>query len=281
MGIFFKNVNYSYKVVKTSYSALSDINLQIEQKGEFIAICGHTGSGKSTLVQHINGLIFPTSGSVTVDNIKLPLKRGKKILPLRKKVGLAFQFPEYQLFAETVYKDIIFGPKNFKMTEEEIKQNVKYIASKLGIKDILERFPLELSGGQMRKVALAGVLASNPDYIVLDEPTRGLDPRAREEIMNFFSELNDKFNKTIIMITHDMDVVSQYAKRVIVLKEGKIVFDDIKENLFVHPDFNNFNLDIPSSIKILKYLASKDLINYKPLYKFEEIVSFLSGDKNE
>lgn len=226
MGIQFKNVSHTYKGIQSKYDAIMDVNLNIDGKGEFIAIVGHTGSGKSTLVQHMNALLVPTSGTVEVFNTVLPQPKKAKINHLRQKVGLVFQFPEYQLFEETIIKDIMFGPKNFKDSEEDALKKAKTAANLVGIPESLyEQSPFRISGGQMRRVAVAGILAMEPKILVLDEPTRGLDPKGRNEFMDMFKKIHEEENKTIVLITHDMDIVSEYAKRIIVMKDGYVVFD--------------------------------------------------------
>ena len=258
MGINFQRVNfkYSYKAPLT----LKEVNLEICEKNEFICILGHTGSGKSTLVQNMNALLLPTSGQITVFNknvikvIKHPYKlntkknrlkynfidnkklfaRGNKVIysshlkDLRKHIGLVFQFPEYQLFESTVLKDVMFGPKNFGLSDEEARHEAKKACTIVGLpKDVLEKSPFSLSGGQMRRVAIAGIIALNPDVIVLDEPTVGLDPKGKEELMNLLVSIQKETSKTIIMITHDHNLALN-ADRIITLEDGKIVSDERK-----------------------------------------------------
>ena len=282
MGIQFKDVSYAYKGLKVNYDAIGHINLTIKAKGEFIAIVGQTGSGKSTLVQHMNALLLPTSGNVVVFGQNLPPKKKEKINFLRQKVGLVFQFPEYQLFEETILKDIMFGPKNFKSTEAQAMEMAKRAASIVGIDESMyDQSPFRISGGQMRRVAVAGILAMEPEILVLDEPTRGLDPRGRRDLMKIFNDLHEKNNQTIILISHDMDLVSEYAKRVIVLKEGTIVFDGKKEALFEHPDFETFHLDLPTPLKILKHLEKEVGIPYQPKYDFKSLLNHLKEVSHE
>ena len=282
MGIKLSEVSFAYYVPKKISNPilfnLKDINLKISSHDEFIAIVGHTGSGKSTLVQLFNALQFPSSGTVnindefiiekkidnTIDNKKYRKELVKKpnlkfkLRPLRKYTGLVFQFPEYQLFEETVLKDIMFAPKNFLKDEKESEKRAREISGIIGIEDLLEKSPFSLSGGQMRKVAIAGILAADPDVLVLDEPTVGLDPIAKKELLELLKNINDKYHKTIIMITHDMDVVSEYVKRVVVLKQGKIMYDGSKEELFKNSDIvENCNLGYPSVVTLLKDLKKK------------------------
>ncbi len=276
MGIQFKHVSYSYPGFKTSYDAIKDISLEIEGQGEFIAIVGQTGSGKSTLVQHMNALLLPGSGTVEVFGFTLPPGKKQKINHLRQRVGLVFQFPEYQLFEETVIKDIMFGPKNFKKSDEDANLSAKKAALKVGLsEELFEKSPFRISGGQMRRVAIAGILAMEPEVLVLDEPTRGLDPIGRNELMAVFKSLHEDENKTIILISHDMDLVAAYAKRVIVMDEGKIVFDGTKEDLFAHPSFDRFHLDLPTPLKIMRHLEKTLKIPYRAVYDYDGLLGYL------
>ncbi len=282
MGIQFKEVSYAYRGFKVNYDAIKEVNLDINHEGEFIAIVGQTGSGKSTLVQHMNALLLPTSGKVVVFGQELPPKKKEKINYLRQKVGLVFQFPEYQLFEETIIKDIMFGPKNFKNTEEEALEKAKNAAKIVGIDESLyNQSPFRISGGQMRRVAVAGILAMEPEILVLDEPTRGLDPKGRKDLMQIFNSLHQTYHKTIILISHDMDLVSEYAKRVIVLKDGYVVFDGKKEDLFEHPSFETFHLDMPTPLKILKHLNKTLHIPYVPQYNFSDLLNYLKEVDHE
>ena len=285
---------------------LNDINLKLDSNDEFIAIVGHTGSGKSTLVQMFNALRFPSSGTVNINdkyiirkNIKnnIDCKKYRKQLisnpkikfklkPIRQIVGLVFQFPEYQLFEETVLKDVMFAPKNFFKDEKDAKERAIKISEIIGIDDLLEKSPFSLSGGQMRKVAIAGVLASNPDILVLDEPTVGLDPIAKKELLELLKELNEKYHKTIIIITHDMDVVSEYIKRVIVLKQGNLMYDGPKSELFKNEELvEDCNLGLPSVVQLLKDIKKKlnidiDEYQYNLNDAYQELVRKL-GEHNE
>lgn len=276
MGIQFENVDYQYKGHKNVYEAIKNINLKVSEKGEFIAVIGHTGSGKTTLVQHMNALLMPTRGKVRVFNQELPPKKSDKINHLRQKVGLVFQFPEYQLFEETIIRDIMFGPKNFTKTADRALELATKAAKTVGIDESLfEHSPFRISGGQMRRVAVAGILAMEPEILVLDEPTRGLDPKGRKDLMEMFYKIHKEEDKSIILITHDMDLVSEYAKRVIVLKDGEIVFDGKKENLFTHPDFSSFHLDYPTPIKIIKHLEQVLNKKLELKYDFKSLLNYL------
>ncbi len=222
MPIRIEHLNYVYNE-KTSFAtaALKDISLEIRE-GDFLGVIGHTGSGKSTLISHLNALTRIQSGVIFVDDIDL---RPKKLdfKKLRSKVGMVFQYPEYQLFAETVYKDVAFGPENIKLPEEEIAVRVKEAIGLVGLDfdAVKDRSPFELSGGQMRRVALAGVIAMNPEYLVLDEPTAGLDPRGKTEIMQLVKSIA-RTCKSVIMISHNMDEVAAYCNRIAVLSQGKL-----------------------------------------------------------
>ncbi len=259
MGIVFNDVSYSYNgKKKEEFFKIKHINLDISKSGEYVVICGHTGSGKSTLVQHMNALMLPTDGSVEIMGTKLKGTKNKKIGHLRKKVGLVFQFPEYQLFDETVLKDIMFGPLNFGYTPELAEKKALEICKSLAIDEkLLSKSPFKLSGGQMRKVALAGILAFEPEILVLDEPTRGLDPRSREEVMEFIYKLHKVKNMSVVVITHDMELLAQYSTRVVVMKKGVKEFDGTKEDLFSTNKYEQYSLRLPKSVKLLKVLEEE------------------------
>ena len=259
MGISFKEVSHVYpKHKKNQFTvAIENINLEIASSGEFLALVGKTGSGKSTLIQHMNALLLPTSGKVEIfDKVITPKKnKNPKLKDIRKKVGFVFQFPEYQLFEETVLKDIMFAPKNFGFSEEESKEKALKTAKLLRIDDsILNKSPFNLSGGQMRKAAVAGILAYEPDILLLDEPTRGLDPKAAEEIMEIFYQIHKEYNKTIILISHDMNLVYQYATRVVVMNNGEIAFDGDKVKLFSTDIYKRNHLTKPDVLDLIDHL---------------------------
>jgi len=260
MGIQFEKVNFKYAEGSSRENkALIDIDLDIEL-GSYIAVIGHTGSGKSTLIQHMNALLQPSSGVVTILNKKvIGGKKNRDINLIRKKAGLVFQFPEYQLFEETVEKDIMFGPMNFGASKEEASKKAHEAISLVGLDDsFLKRSPLNLSGGQMRRVAIAGILAMDPQVLILDEPTAGLDPQGQKEMMEMFYNLYENHNKTIILITHDMNYVSQYAKRVIVMDHGRMVFDGKPFELFSQQDLiMQYQLDLPDIMKIIFQIEKK------------------------
>ena len=281
MEIKFLDLSHIYKGVSKNdmVEAVANINLNINDKDEFVAICGQTGSGKSTLIQHINGLLIPTDGAIDVlGSVITPKKRkNPKMKPIRKKIGFVFQFPEYQLFEETVLKDIMFAPKNFGLTDEEAKRNAMEAVKLLGIDEkILNKSPFNLSGGQMRKVAIAGILSYNPDVLILDEPTRGLDPEGVKEIMALFYEIHRKMHKTIIMISHDMNIVYQYATRIVVMNGGRVVYDGDKETLFKENIYQKYDLDKPEVLKAIDYLNDNlDLnLSYKS-YTLDDLIKSL------
>ena len=233
--------------------ALDNVSMDI-MRGEILGIIGHTGSGKSTLVQHLNGLLKPTSGSVEVDGLEC----GKKTLKeLRQKVGLIFQYPEHQLFEETVYKDIIFGPARLGLSEEEIQERVSRVLRILGLSgELLEKSPFELSGGQKRRVAIAGVLAMEPEILVLDEPTAGLDPQGSEEVFSFLTRLNKINGTTILIISHNMDQIAAYCSRVAVLNKGRLEMLDTPKRVFSREErLGELGLDIPEITRLFRNLA--------------------------
>ncbi len=257
--ITLENVNFIYNAGNPFEKyALRDINVTIH-RGEFIGLIGHTGSGKSTLVQHLNGLMKPTSGKVIVGDIVTTdadaAKRG-----LRQKVGLVFQYPEHQLFEETVEKDIAFGPQNLGLSEEETAERVKEAMEIVGLSydELAERSPFELSGGQKRRVAIAGVLAMKPDVLVLDEPTAGLDPHGRDEILDEIKALYERRGITIVLVSHSMEDIARLANRIIVLHRGSIVMDGTTADIYDREEeLNEIGLDVPDITKVMKQLKSK------------------------
>jgi energy-coupling factor transport system ATP-binding protein len=285
MAIKFERVNFEYiSADGSSFKALKDINLEISDKGEFITLIGETGSGKSTLVQHMNALIKPSSGEVTVYGIKIykdvkKKDRNVKLNPLRQKVGLVFQFPEYQLFEETVLKDIIFGPKNFGVKEDEAIIRAKEIIKLVGLDEsYLERSPFNLSGGEKKRVSIAGILAMEPDILVLDEPTSGLDPKGRDALLELFTSIHNELGKTVIIITHDMNTVYKYASRVLVMSEGELVFDGDPLKLFTEKNLVDWNLDLPEIIEITRQLEDKLNIKIDKLPRnVDELFNIIKG----
>ena len=279
MGIKFEKVTHTFKNPdgKGCFIAMEDISLNIDAKSEFVAVCGHTGSGKSTLIQHMNALLFPSEGVVEIFDRVIKKKRNRKLNEIRKRVGLVFQFPEYQLFDETVLKDVMFGPINFGLKKEEAKEKAINALKMVGFEENLyDQSPFKLSGGQMKKASIAGILALEPDIIVLDEPTRGLDPQSSLEVMELFEDIHKKYDKTIVLITHDMDIVAKYAKRVVVLNDGKKVYDGSKNDLFTDKDFNTFHLDYPSSMKLAMELKNKLNLDINTnVFTLEELIKEL------
>lgn len=269
MGIKFERVDFKYQGFDNiGYLALSNIILNIDSTGEFITLIGETGSGKSTLVQHMNALLTPTAGDVSIFGVKINqevIKKKKvKLNPIRKKVGLVFQFPEYQLFEETVLKDIIFGPKNYGVSDEEATKTAKEIINIVGLDEsYLSRSPFNLSGGEKKRVSIAGILAMKPDILILDEPTSGLDPLGRDELLKVFFDIHQKLNKTIIIITHDMNTVYAYAKRVLVMRDSYLVYDGNPMDLFTSKNIDAWNLDIPDVLQVANALQNKYKLTFK------------------
>lgn len=261
MGITLESVNYTYQAgTPFEGRALFDINLSIKE-GSYTAFIGHTGSGKSTIMQLLNGLNVPTEGAVIVNDIKITAdSKNKDIKPVRKKVGLVFQFPESQLFEETVLKDVAFGPQNFGVSIEEAEQLAREKLAMVGIsEEFFEKNPFELSGGQMRRVAIAGILAMEPEVLVLDEPTAGLDPKGRRELMSLFKELHQN-GMTIVLVTHLMDDVANYADYVNVLEGGKLVRSGYPKEVFQDVDFlESKQLGVPKITKFAQQLVKRGL----------------------
>lgn len=260
MGIRLENVCYTYGSDTTSeIKALNNVNLEIN-KGEFIAIIGHTGSGKSTLIQHFNGLERPKSGNVFYNNENI-YENNYDLRKLRCKVGLVFQYPEHQLFEETVLKDVCFGPMNMGMSREEAEKKAKLVLEQVGINEkCYNKSPFELSGGQKRRVAIAGVLAMNPEIIVLDEPTAGLDPKGRDKILNRIKELHDNTGIGVVLVSHSMEDVANYAQRLIVINNGKIKYDGMPKDVFKHyKELEKMGLKAPQITYIMHKLKEKGL----------------------
>ncbi len=259
MSIEVKNLTYIYDSgTPNEKKALQDVNLTIH-KGEFIGIIGHTGSGKSTLIQHLNGLVKPTSGQVLCDeedifeepNAKSKKQaralKGAKMKRIRQKVGLVFQYPEHQLFEMTVAKDIAFGPTNMGLPQEEIDKRVDEAMRMVGLKEkYKEKSPFELSGGQKRRVAIAGVLAMQPEYLILDEPTAGLDPKGRDDILSQIQKLQKEQGITVILVSHSMEDVAKYVDRIVAMGKGRVQFDGTPEEVFAHAaELKNIGLGVP------------------------------------
>ena len=253
-------------------TAIRDVSLTIED-GEFICVVGHTGSGKSTLVQHLNGLLKPSSGKVLVDGEDMN-GEGVDKRRIRQKVGLVFQYPEYQLFEETVAKDIAFGPKNQGLSEEEIDRRVRRAMAHvhLDYDTYAQRSPFELSGGQMRRVAIAGVLAMEPKVLILDEPTAGLDPMGRDSILGMIQELHREGGVTVIMVSHSMDDCARLATRMIVMSKGQLVATDTPRNIFRQGDMmRSIGLGVPEVARLCAMLRDKGLDLPDDLYTHDEL----------
>ena len=260
MDITFENVSYTYQPKSPfAHQALDNISFHIPS-GTFVAVVGHTGSGKSTLIQHLNGLVSPTEGKVKIGEFTLTNdQKPKNMKDLRSRVGVVFQYPEHQLFEETIEKDIAFGPENFGVSAEEIDQRIKNIMPEVGLPEhYLQRSPFDLSGGQMRRVAIAGVLAIQPEILVLDEPTAGLDPRGQKEIRNMFYRLHQQQNLTTILVTHSMEDALKYADHVIILNKGKLYMEGKSLDVFTQREtLQNVNLDVPEVIRFLQQFEQK------------------------
>ena len=259
MLIELDNVTHIYQD-ENNVKALKNINLEIS-RGEFIGIVGHTGSGKSTLVQLFNGLIIPSSGSVKVNGKNITNEKSN-LKETRRHVGLVFQYPEHQLFEESVYQDIAFGPKNLGLKKEEIQERVKEVMGLVGLdyEEFKDRSPFNLSGGQQRKVAIAGVLALKPDVLVLDEPSAGIDPQGRKQLSELLKYLYQELNMTIILISHRMEEIAELASRVIVMHQGEIVIDDNPVEVFSKEQkLHKLSLDLPQITEIMHRLEEKGL----------------------
>lgn len=283
MSITFKEVEHIYSEnTPFSYHALKGIDLNIKN-GSMTALIGHTGSGKSTLIQHINALLLPTSGEVQIDDFLITATdKPSTLKPLRKKAGLVFQFPEYQLFEETIEKDIIFGPKNFGMSEEEAIEIAKEMLNLVGLDEsYLARSPFDLSGGQKRRVAIAGILAMNPDILILDEPTAGLDPQGAKEMLNLFKKINAQ-GKTVLLVSHDMNQVLEYCDDVIVMNKGKIERHVSVDELFQETEYlTSLSIDLPIITSFILEL-NKGGFHIDPSIKdIQELIEVIGGQINE
>ena len=295
MQISLKNVSYTYNY-KTPYAreVLKDINLEIEE-GSYTVIVGKTGSGKSTLIEHINGLLLPTHGEVLVNKVLITNPKSKKekrnlaktLKTLRQDIAVLFQFSEQQLFETSVLKDIIFAPLNYGMTEDKAILKAKELIKLVGLDEsYLDKSPFELSGGEMRKVALCGVLALGPKVLILDEPTVALDYKSREEIMTMVKRLKEEFNMTIVLVTHNMDCVLEYADKVFVLKNGQVSFEGEVEELFSNEEILKDNsLELPELLKFYNKLQESNIILDVFPRKYEDLINALKNkigsSKNE
>ncbi|SNS39872.1 energy-coupling factor transport system ATP-binding protein [Anaerovirgula multivorans] len=286
MSIKIENLTYIYNP-KSPFEtkALDDVSLEIKD-GEFIGLIGHTGSGKSTLTQHLNGLIKPTSGKIVVNNFTIT-DASVKLVEVRKKVGLVFQYPEHQLFEETVYKDIAFGPINLGLQEAEVQARIKEAMDlvKLPYETLKDRSPFELSGGQRRRVAIAGVLAMKPEVLVLDEPTAGLDPRARDEILEQIKYLHEKYKNTIILVSHSMEDIAKLVDRIIVMHRGKVALTGEPGEIFKQSDvLESIGLGIPQITHLINKLKDLGIHLREDIFTVEEakeeILKWIRGKGN-
>lgn len=260
MSVEIKNLSHIYSQGSPfEFRALEDINITIED-GSFIGIIGHTGSGKSTLIQHLNGLLNPTSGTVVVDGLDIFAQKKSKLIELRHRIGLVFQYPEHQLFEETVHKDVAFGPKNQGLSEQEVDQRVRNSIKMVGLNydEVKDKSPFELSGGQMRRVAIAGVLAMEPTVLILDEPTAGLDPRGRDEILAQIKTLHQKKKNTVILVSHSMEDIGKLVEKILVMNEGKIVYFDTPNRVFTEIEtLEKIGLAVPEVTYLMRRLKKK------------------------
>ncbi|WP_066321342.1 energy-coupling factor ABC transporter ATP-binding protein [Bacillus sp. FJAT-29814] len=277
MDISLSNVEYRYQAgTPFERLAIQDVTIDIPS-GTYLALIGHTGSGKSTVLQHLNALLQPTQGSVKIGDREVKAnEKNKNLRAIRQRVGIVFQFPEHQLFEETVEKDIIFGPMNFGISEKAAKDRARVAIKQVGLgEEILEKSPFDLSGGQMRRVAIAGVLAMNPDVIVLDEPTAGLDPRGRKEIMDMFYELHKERNLSTILVTHSMEDAARYADQIVIMQQGRVAKRGTPEEIFSAPeDLVQMGLDVPEVVRFQLKLEEKTGLNLGKIYlSIEELTA--------
>lgn len=282
MSIIIKNLTHKYNEgMPFEKTALKDINIEIKT-GEFVGIIGHTGSGKSTLIQMFNGLIKPTRGQVLVNGEDI---NGDKVnkKEVRQKVGLVFQYPEYQLFEMTVKQDVAFGPKNLGLSEEEVNERVRYALNAVGLDESYdEKSPFELSGGQKRRVAIAGVLAMKPETLILDEPTAGLDPKGRNELFGQLQKMHEELGLTIVLISHSMEDVARYAEKLIVLYKGKVAYQGTPREVFAHgTKLEEIGLAMPQIRYVMAALKEKGMPIDTDVLTVEEAASQLIKYLNE
>lgn len=278
MSIQIENLTHEYnKGTPFSKLALDNISLTIED-GTFVGLIGHTGSGKSTLIQHLNGLLKPTdeNSKIIIFGKNINTKE-VKMKEVRQQIGLVFQYPEHQLFEVTVYKDVAFGPKNLGLSDEEIDKLVKKSLSTVGMgEEYYEKSPFELSGGQKRKVAIAGVLAMNPKILILDEPAAGLDPESKDDLLGNIKRMKEEFNITVILVSHSMDDIAKMADRIIVMDKGRIVYDDVPSKVFVHgKELEEIGLDVPEISKLMGKLNDNGLDVPNDVYDLDEATKII------
>lgn len=282
MQIEVSHLSYIYSE-KTPFEkkAVDDVSFTIDA-GQSVGVVGATGSGKSTLIQHLNGLIKLKSGKIVVLDIDLSAKK-PDLKALRKGIGMLFQYPEYQLFADTVSSDVKFGPLNFGMSKEEAEAAAREAVTMVGLDydEIKDRSPLELSGGQKRRIAIAGVLAYRPKILVLDEPTAGLDPSGKREMLDLVRSLKGSFVETVVTVSHNMDEIAEYSDRVLVLKDGKLLYDTTPTELFYHRDVESLGLNVPHAVRLVRMLREKG-INLPEVLSGqalgEELLKYLGGN---
>ena len=283
MSITFKQVEHIYSQdTPFAYHALKGVDLVIP-KGSMTALIGHTGSGKSTLIQHINALLIPTKGEINIEDIVITATdKPSSLKPLRKKAGLVFQFPEYQLFEETILKDIIFGPTNFGVSEEEAIILAKNVLQMVGLDEsYLDKSPFDLSGGQKRRVAIAGILAMDPEILILDEPTAGLDPQGAKDMLDLFKKIN-KEGKTVIIVSHDMNQVLEYCDDVIVMNKGKIERHVKVDELFKETEYlNSLSIDLPIITSFIKELNENGFNIDTSIKDIEVLIKEIGGQIDE
>ncbi|MDW4320039.1 energy-coupling factor transporter ATPase [Staphylococcus saprophyticus] len=260
MTVKFSQVSYVYqKGTPFEHVALRDIETTFQQ-GKYYAVIGQTGSGKSTLIQHFNGLLKPSTGKLQIDDITITHKTKDKVLKqIRKRIGVVFQFPESQLFEDSVEREILFGPKNFNMPIDEVKARAYKLLIDFGFsRDILQQSPFQMSGGQMRKIAITSILAMDPNIVILDEPTAGLDPKSRDQIMKMIKKLQVEQNKTIILVTHEMNDVAKYVDEIKIMKQGQLVEECSPRKLFSDTNYvNQLHLDVPDVVKLQRDIEDK------------------------
>jgi len=280
MSIEIRNLNYIYmKGTPFEKKALDDVNFSILD-GEFIGLIGSTGSGKSTLVQHMNGLLKPDSGSIFIDGEDIYSKK-IKLSDIRKKVGLIFQYPEYQLFEETVEKDVAYGPKNLGLSDDEIKKRVMKAMELVGLS--YEKFkdlsPFELSGGEKRRVSIAGVVAMEPKILVLDEPTAGLDPKARLSILDNIKKLHTEYRNTIVLVSHNIDDIADFSDRVLVMHNGKNILFDTPQSVFKNMELlKDIGLDVPQVLVLARELKKNNFNIDDNIFKLDDIVDAIKSE---
>tara|TARA_Y100000588_G_C14145458_1_gene878154 strand:+ start:399 stop:1262 length:864 start_codon:yes stop_codon:yes gene_type:complete len=286
MSILIEKLNHVYDIGSPyETSALKDVSVKINE-GDFIGLIGHTGSGKSTLIQHLNGLLKATSGKILINGLDIT-KKGIKLNQIRKKVGLVFQYPEYQLFEETVEMDVAFGPTNLGLDEAEVSRRVKEAIELVGLnyEDIKGKSPFELSGGQKRRVAIAGVLSMNPEVLILDEPTAGLDPRGRDEILGQIKKLHVDKKITVILVSHSMEDIAKIADRLIVMDKGQVALDGPPQEVFLHADkLESIGLGVPQITKLTRRMRDKGHNIAQGIVTVDQakkaILALAKGDKN-